>query len=66
MSPHTPTGHHPYQDPSASVDERVEDLLARMPLPDKVGLFFHTLVGVGDPGQPHPMFGFPAVTELID
>ncbi|OPX12478.1 glycoside hydrolase family 3 protein [Mycobacterium sp. AT1] len=66
MSPQMPTGHHLYQDPSVSIDERVEDLLARMPLTDKVGLFFHTLVGVGDPDQPHPMFGFPAVTELID
>lgn len=52
--------------PSSSIDDRVADLLSRMSLEDKCGLFFHTLVGVGDPDEPHPMFGFPAVRDLIE
>jgi beta-glucosidase len=31
------TGDFPYRDPSLSVDERVDDLVARMTLPEKVG-----------------------------
>jgi len=34
----------PYEDPRRPVDERVEDLLARMTLAEKAGLLFHTYV----------------------
>jgi beta-glucosidase len=57
---------HPHEDSALPIGERVEHLLSLMPLEGKVGLFFHTLVGVGDPDEPHPMFGFPAARELID
>ena len=30
-----------YEDPSASIDDRVEDLLGQMTIPEKVGLMFH-------------------------
>ena len=55
----------PYQDPSLPVGERVADLLARMPLDDKVGLLFHTIAPLGDPEVADPMFGFPALRSLI-
>ncbi|MBA2364476.1 MAG: glycoside hydrolase family 3 C-terminal domain-containing protein [Chloroflexia bacterium] len=34
----------PYEDPRRPVDERVEDLVARMTLAEKAGLLFHTYV----------------------
>ncbi len=43
---------HPYQDPARSVDERVEDLLARMTLEEKAGLLFHTVLPMHPDGRP--------------
>ena len=34
----------PYQDPRRPIEERVADLLARMTLPEKAGLMFHTML----------------------
>lgn len=56
---------YPYQDPSLTVEQRVEDLLARLPLEEKVALLFHTIVGPGDPEESHPLFGTPSVRQLI-
>ena len=39
---------YPYQDAGLSVHQRVEDLLSRMPLADKVGLMFHTIAVPAD------------------
>ncbi len=36
----------PYEDPRRPVDERVEDLVARMTLAEKAGLLFHTYSAV--------------------
>ncbi len=44
---------------------RVDALLARMPLADKVGLMFHAAVSPTDVNSPHPIFGSPSVRELI-
>ena len=41
----------PYQDPTLSVEQRVDDLLDRMELVDKAGLMFHDMVGMGPAGQ---------------
>ncbi|TXS38464.1 glycoside hydrolase family 3 protein [Streptomyces sp. OR43] len=50
---------HPYQNPALPVEQRVEDLIARMTLPEKAGQLFHTMlvmnpdgstVEKGDPG----------------
>ncbi|MGK3201280.1 glycoside hydrolase family 3 protein [Amycolatopsis sp. MEPSY49] len=40
----------PYQDPARPVGERVDDLLARMTLPEKAGLLFHAPVAVRPDG----------------
>jgi beta-glucosidase len=40
----------PYQDRSNTVANRVEDLLARLTLPDKAGLMFHDIVAMGPGG----------------
>ena len=41
----------PYEDPTRSVEERVEDLLGRMSLPEKVGLMFQTVIEAGPDGR---------------
>jgi beta-glucosidase len=45
----------PYEDPRLPVEDRVADLLARMTLPEKAGLLFHTMLravpdGLWEPG----------------
>ena len=41
----------PYQDPSNTVESRVEDLLARLTVQDKAGLMFHDIIAMGPGGQ---------------
>ncbi len=40
-----------YEDPTCSVDERVEDLLSQMSLEEKAGLMFHTILPAGQDGE---------------
>lgn len=41
----------PYENPTLSVDERTDDLVARLSLEEKVGLMFQTVIEVGDDGE---------------
>src|SRR3954447_2785326 len=40
-----------YEDPRRSAAERVTDLVPRLSLEEKAGLLFHTIIGVGEPGE---------------
>lgn len=55
----------PYQDASLAVDQRVEDLLARMDVADKAGMLFHTMVTFGDPGVGNRAFGIPSAVAMV-
>ena len=50
---------------NGDVKDRVEALLATMPLADKVGLMFHAAVSPTDVDSRHPIFGSPSVRELV-
>ena len=41
-----------YEDPAAAVEDRVEDLLARMTLEEKVGTMFISMIGMTPEGEP--------------
>ncbi len=60
----------PYQDPARPIDERVEDLLARMTLEDKAGLMFQTMLMVPPDGEFSLDVGFmgmkPTLGELLE
>ena len=58
----------PYQNPTNSVENRIEDLLARLTLEDKAGLMFHDIAMMGPGGQlmgPDNPFGRPATEAAI-
>ncbi|MGI8456706.1 MAG: glycoside hydrolase family 3 protein [Propionibacteriaceae bacterium] len=52
-----------YEDPRLPVDERVDDLVGRLSLAEKVGLMFHTIIEAGTDGslveQPGRITGTP-------
>ncbi len=60
----------PYQEARRPIAERVEDLLARMSLAEKAGLFFHTMVMIPPDGAfdvDARFMGFgPSLRELLD
>ncbi len=59
----------PYQDASLPLDERAEDLLARMTLEEKAGQMFHTMVMIPPDGEFNVemgAFGLASIREMTD
>ena len=56
----------PWLDASLPVDDRVQLLLAEMTVEEKAGLFFHTMIAIGDLDEANPIFGTPSAREFID
>ncbi|GLY66591.1 glycoside hydrolase family 3 protein [Amycolatopsis taiwanensis] len=57
-----------FRDPSLPIAKRVENLLGQMTLEEKAGLFFHTLITMGEGGElasAVPMFGIPPTEDLV-
>ena len=54
-----------YQDPQAAVEDRVSDLIDRMPLEDKVGLLFHEMVAPGGGEATNHLVKLPAAASLV-
>ncbi|WP_334149265.1 glycoside hydrolase family 3 protein [Microbacterium sp.] len=62
----TTTTTRPWLDTELPVDERVQLLLDEMTIEEKAGLFFHTMIAIGDLDEPNPIFGTPSAREFID
>lgn len=56
----------PWLDASLPVDDRVQLLLDEMTVEEKAGLFFHTMIAIGDLDEANPIFGTPSAREFID
>ncbi|MGA7206021.1 MAG: glycoside hydrolase family 3 N-terminal domain-containing protein [Specibacter sp.] len=57
-----------FRDAGLPVAERVENLLTQMTLEEKAGLFFHTMITIGEAGElaeANPVFGIPSTRELV-
>jgi beta-glucosidase len=58
----------PYEDPRRPLEERIDDLLARMTLAEKAGLMFHPPIGIGDEGElveDQSLFAGDGTTRLV-
>lgn len=56
----------PWLDTSLPVAERVELLLGVMTLREKAGLFFHTMMAMGDLDEADPAFNLPSAREYVE
>ncbi|GAA1919903.1 glycoside hydrolase family 3 N-terminal domain-containing protein [Microbacterium aoyamense] len=57
-----------YRDASLPVEERIEILLSQMTLAEKAGLFFQTMISMGQDGElsdGDPVFGLPSNAEYV-
>ncbi|MBO3662955.1 glycoside hydrolase family 3 protein [Microbacterium stercoris] len=61
-------GERPWLDADLPVEQRIDLLLAEMTLEEKAGLFFHTMITMGQDGElagPDPTFGLPSTREYV-
>lgn len=63
--PETTTA-RPWLDADLPVDERVQLLLDAMSVEDKAGLFFHTMIAIGDLDEADPTFASPSAREFLE
>jgi len=56
----------PYQDASLPVEQRVDDLIARMSIEDKAGLMFQPLAPLGTDFDEPGMFGSPSIRKILE
>lgn len=56
----------PWLDSSLPVDDRVQLLLDEMSVAEKAGLFFHTMIAIGDLDEADPTFGTPSAREFVE
>lgn len=56
----------PWLDAALPVDERVQLLLDEMTVEEKAGLFFHTMIAIGDLDEPNPVFATPSAREFLE
>lgn len=56
----------PWLDTDLPVDERVQLLLDAMTIEEKAGLFFHTMIAIGDLEEPNPIFATPSAREFLE
>lgn len=56
----------PWLDADLPVDERVQLLLDAMTVEEKAGLFFHTMIAIGDLDESNPVFGTPSAREFLE
>lgn len=57
-----------FRDASLPTAERVENLLGQMTLEEKAGLFFHTMLSMGENGElaeANPVFGTASTAEMV-
>ena len=62
----TTTTVRPWLDADLPVDERVQLLLDEMTIEEKAGLFFHTMIAIGDLEEPNPVFATPSAREFLE
>jgi beta-glucosidase len=57
-----------YRDAGLPIGDRVEILLSQMTLEEKAGLFFHTMITIGEDGalaEANPMFGIASTENMV-
>ncbi len=58
-----------FRDSSLPVEQRVENLLGQMTLEEKAGLFFQTMITIGEEGalsEGDVVFGIPATSDMVE
>lgn len=62
----TTTATRPWLDATLPVDDRVQLLLDEMTIEEKAGLFFHTMIAIGDLDEANPIFGTPSARDFVE